>query len=74
MKKKPNDKEGYDKSENKIQLTVFKNGFQINDESFRDLKEPANKKFMEEIDKGYIPQELVQKGYKDLAIALIDKK
>jgi len=29
---------------------------------------------MEEIEKGYIPQELIQKGFKELAIALIDKK
>lgn len=74
MKKKPNDKEGYDKSENKIQLTVYKNGFKIDDGQFRDIKEQENKKFMEEIEKGFIPQELVQQGFKELAIAMVDKK
>ena len=74
MKKKSNDKEGYDQSENKIKLTVYKNGFQIDDGQFRDVKEPVNKKFMDEVEKGYIPQELVDQGYKNLAIALMDKK
>jgi hypothetical protein len=29
---------------------------------------------MDEVEKGYIPDELVQKGYKELGIALEDKK
>ncbi len=74
MKNKPNDKEGYDKLTNKIQLTVYKNGFKVDEEPFRDIKEPANKKFMDEVEKGFIPQELVEKGYKELGIALVDKK
>ena len=60
MKKKSNDKEGYNNSENKIKLTVYKNGFQI-DEGPKYVK-------------GYIPQELVDQGFKNLAIALMDKK
>jgi UBX domain-containing protein 1 len=74
VKNNPNDKEAYDKTENKIKLTVWKNGFQIDDGLFRDASIPENKKFMEEVEKGYIPQELVAQGKKELAIALEDKR
>ena len=69
-------KEGFSKQENKIKLTVWKNGFQIDDGEFRSIGngEEENKKFMDEVNKGYIPQELVKKGYKDLGIMLEDKK
>jgi UBX domain-containing protein 1 len=74
MKKQPDQKEDYDKSENKLTLTVYKNGFVVDEGGFRDVLEPANKKFMDEIEKGFIPQELVDQGKTQLAIALIDKK
>lgn len=69
-----NNKEAFDKSKNKIKLTVWKNGFQIDDGPFRSVNDEENKKFMAEVEKGYIPQELVDQGMKDLAIALEDKK
>lgn len=72
--KKGNNKEEFDKTENKIKLTVYKNGFQIDDGLFRDVSIPENKKFMDEVEKGYIPQELVNQGKKELAIALEDKR
>lgn len=68
----PDDKE--EKVDNKIKLTVWRNGFQIDDGEFRDLSNEENIKFMDEVNKGYIPQELVKKGYKNLGIALEDKK
>lgn len=64
----------FDKTKNKIKLSVYKNGFVIDDGEFRDIKLPENKKFMEQVHKGYIPQELVSKGYKDLGIELEDHK
>lgn len=67
-------KEAYDKSTNKIKLTVYKNGFQMDDGVFRDISVPENKKFMDEVEKGYIPQELVNQGKTELAIALEDKR
>lgn len=69
-----NDKEHFEKTKNKIKLTVYKNGFQIDDGKFRDIVDPVNKKFMDEVEKGYIPQELVDGGFKELGIALEDKK
>jgi UBX domain-containing protein 1 len=74
IRKGQNNKEGFDKTGNKIKLTVYRNGFTIDDGPFRDKSLPENKKFMEEVEKGYIPDELVQKGYKELGIALEDKK
>lgn len=59
---------------NKLKLTVWKNGFQIDDGPFRDISEPENQKFMDEVNKNYIPQELVSKGIKTLGIMLEDKK
>lgn len=74
MKNTSNDKEAYDRTSNKIKLTVYKNGFQIDDGEFRDISVPENKKFMDEVEKGFIPQELVAQGKKELAIALEDKR
>lgn len=68
------DVDGYKKTKNQIKLTVWKNGFQIDDGEFRGLDDPENQKFMEEVDKGYIPQELVSKGFKELGIMKDDKK
>lgn len=68
------DIDGYQKQGNKIKLTVWKNGFQIDDGEFRSIEDPKNKTFMDEVNKGYIPKELVDKGMKELGIMLEDKK
>lgn len=67
-------RENFEKTKNKITLKVYKNGFVIDDGPFRDIKNEENKKFMSEVEKGYIPQELVNKGMKDLGIALENHK
>ena len=72
--KKHDDKEKYGKTKNKLKLTVYKNGFIIDDGEFRPKDEPANKKFMEEVEKGYIPNELVKKGITDLGIEMDDQR
>ena len=72
--KKLDNKEKYGKTKNKIKLTVYKNGFIIDDGEFRKKDEPANKKFMEEVEKGYIPNELVKKGITDLGIEMDDQR
>ena len=58
----------------KIKITIYKNGFQLDDGEFRPLNDDKNKAFMADIEKGYVPQELVNKGYKDLVVALENKK
>ena len=69
-----NNEDNFKKQENRIKLTAYKNGFQIDDGEFRPLTDQKNQKFMDEVNKGFIPQELVDKGYKNLGIALDDKK
>ena len=72
--KKFEDKEKYDKKKDKLKLIIYKNGFILDNGEFRNINEPHNKKFMQEIEKGYIPNELVKKGYTDLGIEMDDHK
>ena len=72
--KKFDNKEKYDKTKTKLKLKLYKNGFILDDGEFRDIKEPVNKKFMEEVEKGYIPKELEKEGYNDLGIEMEDNR
>ena len=72
--KKYDNKERFDKTKNKLKLSLYKNGFIMDNGEFRNKNEPANKKFMEEIEKGYIPNELVKKGITDLGIEMDDHR
>ena len=72
--KKYDNKEKFDKTKNKLKLSLYKNGFIMDNGEFRNKNEPANKKFMEEIEKGYIPNELVKKGITDLGIEMDDHR
>jgi hypothetical protein len=64
------DGDKYKKTDNKLHLKTYRNGFIIDDGPFRSLEDPKNQKFMNEVKKGYIPQELVDQGMKNLGIAL----
>ena len=64
----------YDRTKNKIKLVVYKNGFILNSGRFRDRSIPENNKFMKEVEKGNIPQEIVDQGITDLGILLINRK
>ena len=66
--------ENFEKTKNKIQLVVFQNGFILNNGPFRDRSIPANNKFMEEVERGVIPHEFIEKGYNDLGILLINRR
>ena len=72
--KRHDNKEQYDKTKNKLKLKIYKNGFILNDGEFRDISDPINKKFMDDVGKGYIPKELVKKGYNDLGIEMEDNR
>ena len=71
--KKAND-DPFAKTKNKIKVILFKNGFIVNNGHFRDKSIPENAKFMAEVEKGMIPQELVNKGIHDLGILLENRK
>ena len=64
----------FEKTKNKIKLVVFKNGFIINNGPFRDKSVYENNEFLQEVEKGIIPQELIRTGIKDLGILLINRK
>ena len=72
--KKYDNKEKFDKTKNKLKLSLYKNGFILEGGEFRNKNEPQNKKFMDEIEKGYIPNELVKKGITDLGIEMDDHR
>ena len=73
-KNEKNSKSGFEKTKNKLTLKLYKNGFILDDSPFRDISKPENKKFMDEVEKGYIPNELVKQGITDLGIALEDHR
>ena len=64
----------FKKTKNKIKVTLYKNGFIVNNGQFRDKSIPENNLFMEEVEKGLIPQEIRKKGIKDLGILLENRK
>jgi UBX domain-containing protein 1 len=72
--KKYDNKEKFDKTKNKAKISLYKNGFILNDGEFRNKNDPANKKFIHDIEKGYIPNELVEKGITDLGVELDDHR
>jgi hypothetical protein len=64
----------FEKTKHKVKLVVYKNGFILNNGQFRDRSINENCEFLEEVEKGQIPQELIRKGIKDLGILLINRK
>ena len=70
---KEND-EKFLKTKNKIKLVVYRNGFILNNGSFRDCSVPENSEFLDDVEKGIIPQEFIRKGINDLGILLINRK
>ncbi|CAG9484944.1 ubiquitin regulatory protein, putative [Plasmodium vivax] len=53
-------------------ITLYKNGFIIDDGEFRDLQVEENKKFMQNIEAGILPKELAGKD-KTMNVAIKDK-
>lgn len=39
-------------------ITLFKNGFKVDDGEFRDLSNEENRKFVEAINEGFVPPEV----------------
>ena len=67
------DKAGYEKSKNKMNISIYKNGFILDNGPFRPLNTEENKKFIRQICKGEIPSELVKKGITSLGVAVTRK-
>ena len=71
--------EEFEKEEKKkdghvCKITLFKNGFIVDDGEFCDYSLPENKEFMQELNKGNIPKQLRKKYPKGgLSVSLSDK-
>ena len=57
-----------------MKVTLWQNGFQVDDGEFRDYEAPENKKFMADLNEGYVPKELAEKYKRKIGIALLDKR
>ena len=56
-------------------ITLYANGFKVDDGEFREYSDPANAEFMKDIKAGYVPKELQQRtGGKGTSIALEDRR
>ena len=66
--------EKFEKTKNKVNLVVYKNGFILNNGPFRDRAIPENEEFMEQVERGVIPHELMDKGISSLGILLVNRK
>lgn len=60
-------------AKNSIKVTIYSNGFSLNDGPFRDYSEEKNKVFIQELRDGKIPKELAVKYKGDLDVSLEDK-
>ena len=69
-----NDNQEFENTRNKIKIVVYKNGFILNNGPFRDKSIPENAEFLEQVDRGVIPHEIMSKGISDLGILLINRK
>ena len=66
--------EKFEKTKNKVNLVVYKNGFILNNGPFRDRAIPENEEFMEQVERGVIPHELMDKGINSLGILLVNRR
>eukprot|EP01090_Pellita_catalonica_P020745 TRINITY_DN7553_c0_g1_i1.p1 TRINITY_DN7553_c0_g1~~TRINITY_DN7553_c0_g1_i1.p1 ORF type:complete len:359 (-),score=76.55 TRINITY_DN7553_c0_g1_i1:63-1103(-) len=60
-----------------ITLTFYSKGFTINDEPLRLYDDPVNKKFLNEVEQGYVPSELSERAKRQgasLSVNVVDKK
>ena len=64
----------FEKTKNKVNLIVYKNGFILNNGPFRDRAIKENEEFMEQVERGVIPHELMDKGISSLGILLINRR
>ena len=56
-----------------MNITLYKNGFILDNGPFRPLDKEENKKFIKQVCKGEIPSELIKNGIKSLGVAVTRK-
>eukprot|EP01016_Furgasonia_blochmanni_P019035 TRINITY_DN2142_c0_g2_i12.p1 TRINITY_DN2142_c0_g2~~TRINITY_DN2142_c0_g2_i12.p1 ORF type:complete len:288 (+),score=56.35 TRINITY_DN2142_c0_g2_i12:392-1255(+) len=63
-----------DQGDINCRITLYRNGFRINEGEFRDYNAPENKKFMAEINAQRVPSELRDKYPQGLSVGLEDRR
>uniref|UniRef100_A0A7S1W984 SEP domain-containing protein n=1 Tax=Neobodo designis TaxID=312471 RepID=A0A7S1W984_NEODS len=62
------------KEEQKVKIVFFRNGFVVDDGDLRDLNDPAQKAFLETLNKGFVPRDIAEKHpNKNIIVALEDR-
>jgi UBX domain-containing protein 1 len=54
-------------------ITLYSNGFVVDDGPFRSLDDPANKQFIQEMNRGFVPSELRTGSHENINVSLKDK-
>ena len=57
-----------------MKITLWKNGFQVDDGEFRANDNPANEPFLKDLMNGFVPRELQEKYGRELDVGLEDKR
>ena len=73
-KRKTGEKDDKDKPDVEIRITLYQNGFTVENGDLREYETEENKAFMSELNKGYVPEELRKKYNKPVGIALEDRR
>lgn len=60
----------------KLKITLWKNGFQVDEGEFRPYDDPRNQQFMKELKDGFVPSEIraKHKGKEPMDVGLDDKR
>ena len=61
-------------SDHQLKITLYSNGFVVDEGEFRPYDAPENKQFMKELNEVYVPKEIQQKYKKNVGVALEDKR
>ena len=73
QKRKEGGDDEKDRPDTEVRITVYQNGFTVDEGEFREYDTPENKEFMSELNKGYVPKELREKYNKPVGVALEDR-
>lgn len=57
-----------------VKITLYSNGFTVDEGEFRDYTDEANKTFMSDVKQGYVPKELQEKFKRKISIGLEDRR
>ena len=63
-----------EKPDTEVRITLYQNGFTVDNGEFREYETPENKEFMKELNQGYVPKELREKHNKPIGVCLEDKR